>query len=128
MAETLIFVCTIENLTAAPLKVKSKELYWGKWVDRGNHEPIEIPAGERRQAFRTSGRQSSASGTEGKVVYQIGDEQTATVEIYWDVPWVSGSSNTVRVTPSNKYILAPMEGFVGSGSTESVTITVGRIK
>ncbi|MER8105998.1 aegerolysin family protein [Kitasatospora sp. NPDC094016] len=128
MAETLVFACTIENLTATPLKVKSVNLEWGKWEDRGNHKPVEIPAGKRLQAFRTSGRQSSSSGTEGTVVYQFGDDSDATVEIYWDVPWAPGANNTLKVNTSSKYIVVQTDGFVGSGSTETVTMNVGRIK
>jgi hypothetical protein len=119
--------CWIENLTGETLKVKSHKLEWGKFYDPPNQSPVDIPAGEKMKAFRSSGKDGAASGTEGTVVYQLGNKENETLEIYWDVPWGS-STNTLKVTTyDRKKVLASPEGWNGKGTGEEVTITVAKI-
>jgi len=123
-SENIQMICGINNRTDHELKVKSKSLEWGKFEDSPNFPPVNIPAKTNKGAFRSSGRQGTASGTEGTVVYQLGDDENATITIYWNVPWAPGASNKVTADTSDEDISASVEGFTGSGSVESVTIKV----
>jgi hypothetical protein len=124
MSEMIQMICSVNNRTDQELKVKSSHLNWGKWDDVGNFPPVNIPAKTNKGAFRSSGRQGSASGTQGNVVYQIGDDAEAIITITWDVPWAPGAKNTVTATTFNEDVVASVEGFVGSGPVESVTVRV----
>jgi hypothetical protein len=123
-SENIQMICGINNRTDQELKVQSASLRWGKFEDSPNFPPVNIPAKTNKGAFRSSGRQGSAAGTEGTVVYQIGDDENATITIYWDVPWAPGASNKVTASTSDEDISASVEGFVGSGAVESVTVKV----
>jgi len=124
MSEMIQMICGINNRTDQTLKVQSKHLQWGKWEDVGNFPPVDIPPKTNKGAFRSSGRQGSASGTQGYVVYQLGDDPNAIITITWDVPWAPGAKNTVTATTFNEDVSASVEGFVGSGPVESVTVRV----
>jgi hypothetical protein len=124
MSEMIQMICGINNRTDSVLTVKSEHLEWGKWEDVGNFPPVAIPAKTNKAAFRSSGRQGSASGTQGNVVYQLGDDPNAIITITWDVTWASGAKNTVSASTFNEDVSASVEGFVGSGPVESVTIKV----
>lgn len=124
MSENIQFICTINNRTSETLKVQSTELKWGKFDDSPNFWPIDIPARSEKGAFRSSGRQSSSSGTEGTVTYQLGDKKDEWIKIYWDVPWLSGARNTLKVETFDEDVLAAVHGFTGGGAVESVVITV----
>ncbi len=124
MADSLQMICHINNRTNQTLKFQSEHLVWGKWADPPNQYPVDVPPKESVLAFRSSGRSNSASGTEGYVVYQVGDESETTVTIYWDVPWAAGSSNKVTTKTSHQDIAASIEGFAGSGRVEDVIVKV----
>ena len=124
MADSLQMICHINNRTHQPLKFQSEHLVWGKWTETPNQYPVDVPARESILAFRSSGRSNTSSGAEGYVVYQLGDEPEATVTIYWDVPWLAGSSNKVTTKTSHQDIAASIEGFAGSGRVEDVIVKV----
>jgi hypothetical protein len=124
VAEAEQFICTINNRTHHPLKVKSVKLIWGKFDDSPNFPPVEIPARHEQKAFRTSGRANTSSGTEGTVEYQIGDNPDDWIKIYWDVPWLSGAPNHVRTQSFNEDVSVELDGFSGHGTVEDVTIKV----
>jgi hypothetical protein len=116
--------CWIENLTGETLKVKSHKLEWGKFYDPPNQSPVDIPAGEKMKAFQSS--EKTAPGTEGTVVYQLGDKENETLEIYWHVT-LGNQPNTLKVTTCDrKKLLASQEGWTGKGVGEEVTITVAK--
>ncbi|MFJ9826995.1 aegerolysin family protein [Streptomyces sp. NPDC101160] len=123
MSEQMFIACTINNRTKVTLKVVKYELYWGKWEDVGNFPPIDIPAGKELPAFHSSGRKGSSGGTEGYVIYQLGDDSQATFKVYWDVPFGS-KHNTVKVEPSDADISVNVKGYVGEGAGEAITLTV----
>jgi hypothetical protein len=124
MADSLQFHCTINNRCDVPLKLKGSSHSWGRWYPTESDQPKEVPAKQATKAFSSSGRTSSASGTEGYVIYQLGDDANAWIKIYWDVPWAPGSDNKVNLEESHEDIVVAMEGFVGSGSTESIILKV----
>ena len=119
-SENIQMICTVNNRAKQELKVQSKDLDWGKFTA----EPVAIPSKAVLPAFRSTGRQGSASGTQGKVVYQIGDDAAAIITISGDVPWAPGASNKVTTSTFSEDVGASIAGFVGSGPVESVTITV----
>ncbi|GAA1459255.1 aegerolysin family protein [Nocardiopsis exhalans] len=124
MADSLQMICHINNRTKQTLKVQSESLDHGKWYDPPNHYPVDVPSKETVLAFRSSGKSDTATGTQGQVVYQIGDDAEATVTISWDVPWLAGSSNTVTTKTSHQDIAASVDGFAGHGRVEDVTVKV----
>jgi len=124
MADSLQFHCTINNRCDVPLKVKDTHHDWGRWYPTESETPKQVPANQTVKAFASSGRTSSASGTEGYATYQLGDDSSAWIKIYWDVPWAPGASNTVNIETSDDDIVAAITGLVGSGSTENVLIKV----
>ncbi|MFD5088693.1 aegerolysin family protein [Kitasatospora sp. NPDC058406] len=123
MSEQMFISCTINNRTKFKLKVQKYDLSYGKWEDVGNFPPIDIPAGKELAAFHSSGRKGAAAGTEGYVIYELGDDSGATIKIYWDIPWGS-STNTLKVEPSDPDISVNIKGWVGSGAGEAPVLTV----
>ena len=124
MAETIQFICHINNRTSVPLKLKSFDQEWGKCTDGPNQCPVEIAVKEQKLAFRCSGRRGSSSGTEGTAVYQLGDDPEVWIKIYWDVTWCAGCDNHLKTGASDEDIAVEANGFSGSGSVEDVTIKV----
>ena len=124
MSENIQMICVINNRLNEELKVQSENLQWGKWYDPPNFKPVNIPQKFVKEAFHSHGRESSASGTQGTVVYQIGDNATETISISWDVTWAAGGSNKVSAATFNEDVAASITGFTGSGAVESVTITI----
>jgi hypothetical protein len=124
VSENIQMICTINNRTDQELKVKSKFLNWGKWTDGPNFPPVAIPARTARPAFRSSGKEGLAEGTEGNVVYQLGDNEDEIITIYWDVPWAPGARNRVWATTFTEDVSASVEGFNGGGAVESVVVKV----
>ncbi len=117
--ESLQFNVTINNRFSEELKVvsQSTKIFWGKFVDG----PYNVPKKQSKIVFQAWGRDSSPSGTEGTVKYQVGDAQNIFFEIHWNVP-LSGSSsmninkNGVKVSP---------EGWNGTRWSENVLLIVG---
>jgi hypothetical protein len=120
MSENIQMICSINNRTNQELKPQSKHLSWGKFTS----EPTAIPAKKTLEAFRSSGRQGSASGTEGTVVYQMGEDPKALITIFWDVPWKNGGNNVIKTGTFNEDVSASISGYDGRGAVEAVTITV----
>ena len=125
MAETIQFICNINNRTHETLKALPIDLRWGKCYDSPNVCPVDVPSKEVvTPAFRCSGKRGSASGTEGTATYQMGDDEKAWIKIYFDVTWCWGCSNKMHVEAFDEDIALEVEGFKGDGSVESVTIKV----
>lgn len=125
MAETIQFICAVNNRTGHELKLQSQHLDWGKFEDSPNFPPVDsIAAHKEVKALRSSGRRGSSSGTEGTVVYQFGDNADQWVKIYWDVTWCSGCDNKVHTSTFDEDVSAEVDGFTGSGSVEDVTIKI----
>ncbi|WP_327682371.1 aegerolysin family protein [Kitasatospora sp. NBC_00458] len=123
MSEQNYIAVTIGNRTTTALEVQKHDLYSGTWEAEGDFPPVEVPAGKELTAFRASGRPGTAAGTEGYVVYELGDGSGATVKVYWDAPWGS-TYNNLKVDSSDSGITVEVEGWSGSGVTEEVTLTV----
>lgn len=124
MSESIQMRCSINNRTNQVLKVDSDRLKWGKFYDSPNFAPVDIPAMSNQKAFRSSGKLGTASGTEGTVVYRMGDDPYAIITIYWDVPWKKNQNNVIRVTSFHQDVSVSVVGYTGQGPVESVTITV----
>jgi hypothetical protein len=110
---------TINNRARDTLKLLRQELQWGEYTKA----PVEIPKGIVAKAFSAQGKPWAPGGTEGTVVYQIGDDANSTITIYFDVPVTT--SNTLSAKTSHPDLAATVEDFRGSGTTvESCTIKV----
>ncbi|WP_411141612.1 aegerolysin family protein [Streptomyces sp. x-80] len=128
MSENLVFGCQLKNLTGGLLKLKYEHLDWGKWTDLGNHAPVDLEKKFDGEAFRSSGRQSTATGTTGTVIYQLGDNPDQWVKIYWSIPWVTGSTNTLELsTYDHDRLVVQHNGFAGQGSVEIPRLVVARV-
>ena len=111
---------TINNRSSEHLRLLKKDLQWGEFRDG----PVsDIQPHAETKAFVATGSVGPA-GTEGTVVYQIGDDANTTITIYFDIPTRPLSSNTVRADTSNPDVAAQISGFDGSGATESCDIKV----
>jgi hypothetical protein len=117
--ETFEFHATIDNRTPYHLKVKSSPLETGKFLSA----PHEIPPMAEQDAFLASGLAVVPSGPKGKVVYQVGDDTSLTVEIDFYVPIVIDMANVMSVSVAPG-INATTTGFRGSGASEAVTVRV----
>jgi len=111
---------TINNRTPKHLRLLKTDIPWGEFRDGPANDISPMSEGV---AFVATGVVGPA-GTEGTVVYQIGDDANATVSIYFDIPTRPLSSNTVKVDTSDENIAGQLTGFSGSGSTESCTVKV----
>lgn len=120
MSENYQCHITINNRTDLNLRVNQEKLAWGHYTQ----EPVEIPKKSEARAFVAVGAYGSPSGTEGTVIYQVGDDANVTIKIYFDVPWAPLSHNTIKVESSNPDVAVQLIGFNGSGSVESCTIKV----
>ena len=110
----------INNRTHDHLKLLKTDLPWGEFREG----PVaDIPPQSETKAFVATGSVGPA-GTEGTVVYKIGDDANTTVSIYFDIPTRPLSSNTVRVDTSNPDVAGQVGGLAGKGSTESCTVKV----
>jgi hypothetical protein len=101
----------IKNYLGQTLTLKDVSLPWGKW----EKEPPKTIAANGAVEFQSSGACGSASGTEGNVTYQIGDDATNWLRLGWDVPWGVGATNICRLetSDSEKYDFY----FVGNGGS-----------
>jgi len=110
----------INNRTAEHLRLLKSELPWGVFTNG----PVSdvAPHQDAVTAFIATGSTGPA-GTEGTVVYQIGDDANVTVSVYFNIssnPFVS--SNTVKVTTSDPDVAAQLSGFDGSVAAEVCSI------
>ena len=111
---------TINNRTTERLRLVRTDLPWGRFRDG----PVpEIGPKEERKAFVATGSIGPA-GTEGTVVYQLGDDTDVTVSVYFDIPTRPFSRNTVTADASDEDVSAKVDGLNGGGATESCTIRV----
>jgi hypothetical protein len=112
---------TIDNRTTRHLKLQKKDIPWGKFQDGPE---IDLMPQTSKSAFVASGN-PGAAGTEGTVLYQLGDDANKTMSIYFDVPTRPFSDNRVKVDTSDPNLFAALSGFKGSGNVEVCTIRVG---
>jgi hypothetical protein len=111
----------INNRTSLHLHQLKKDLPWGRWKEG----PVDdIKPNTETKAFVATGAPGLPSGTEGTVVYQLGDDANTTFTIYFDIPTKPLSSNTVRVDSSDTDVAAMLSGFNGGGAVESCTVKV----
>ena len=114
---------TINNRASVDLVVDHEKVEWGEYLQA----PANIPKKNGKKAFAARGVLGPA-GTQGEVVYRLGEDRGATVSIKYDIPTKPWESNVVTVTTSNPDIIASTEGFTGSGATEACTIKVADIR
>ncbi|ALF55416.1 hypothetical protein ACX27_25480 [Nostoc piscinale CENA21] len=124
MASSLQFHCIINNRCDVPLKVKETYHRSGRWYPEEVSQPKDVPAKQVIKAFASSGRIASSSGTEGYVIYQLGNEPNAWIKIYWDVPWLTNSNNKFKIETSHENIIVQTDGFIGTGSVENILLKV----
>jgi hypothetical protein len=118
--ESLQFNLTINNRFSEDLIVVSGagKPNWGKFVDG----PKNISKKKAQVALRAWGKDSSPSGTEGTVKYQVRNDPSKIIEIYWSVPLRGRSSYNVKAPSS---ITHSSEGWNGSYWSENVVLTIG---
>ena len=126
MSANIQMICAIDNRTKSYLKRQEVHLNWGRFDDAPNKYPQEVinPRELASPAFCSSGRLGSSSGTEGTVVYRLGDNTEEWVRIYWDVSWVPGVPNQVKTDTFNPDVAAVVDGFDPRGPVENVTIRI----
>jgi hypothetical protein len=103
------------------LALTGKDLSWGKWTEDA---PQLIAPGVTASGPHSSGRQGSASGTEGWVQYQLGDDENDWAKFSWDVPWAPGAANTYRTDVGSDSIIISVDGWHGSGASEAPIVSV----
>jgi len=112
---------TIDNKTSYHLRLLKQEIPWDSF-QQGPEQ--DLMPGTSKTAFEACGNPGPA-GTEGTVVYQLGDDANKTITIYFDVPTNPFKDNVVAVDTSNPNLLAVRSGFNGKGNTEICTVRVG---
>jgi hypothetical protein len=111
---------TINNRSAEHLRLLKSEIPWGLFREG----PLaDIAPHAEMTAFVATGS-TGLAGTEGTVVYQLGDDANTTVSVYFNIPSRPGSSNTVTVDSSDVDVAAQLTGFNGGGATEVCTVKV----
>lgn len=109
-----------DNETSYHLKLLKSDATTGEFTIG----PIpDIPPEQEMQAFMANGK-FGPEGTEGYVVYQIGDDANKTITINFNIPTNPLASNTITVDVSDRKFAAMMQDFVGSGASESVTLRI----
>ena len=113
-------IITINNRCRDHLRLLKQDIPWGEFESG----PVDdIPPMAEMPAFTAQGVIGPA-GTEGTVIYQVGDDANVTITIYFDVPTRPGSSNTLNVDTSNVDIGVQVGPFNSSGSVISSTLKV----
>ncbi|MFD5088690.1 hypothetical protein ACFWOG_39555 [Kitasatospora sp. NPDC058406] len=123
MSERAYLAVSINNRTKVVLKVQNYELEAGTWKGVGDFPPVDVPpGGNGPAAFHCSAKEGTASGIEGYVIYQMGEDPSTTIKITWWLLW--GGSNDIKIEPSDPDISVSMKGWVGHGASESPVLTV----
>jgi hypothetical protein len=103
MANSLQFHLWIKNRSSKTLTFREIHLDHGNFnnPDVGAKQPAaSIPPKSEMLAMVVTGAETSATGTEGWVTYNV--EGTGQyVKMYWDVPWSAGSQNTCSASSSS---------------------------
>ncbi|MBD2494884.1 MAC/perforin domain-containing protein [Nostoc sp. FACHB-280] len=111
ITKSLQLYCTINNRCDLPLKVK--EYHYAEQCCQ-NHEsspPKDVAAKQVIQVL-------AMSGTEGYVIYQLGNDPNAWIKIFWDR--ISG----FQIETFHKNIVVQCDGFIGSALVENVLLKV----
>ena len=111
---------TIDNQTPLHLKLTGTDIPWGHF--ESGPKPDILPE-HLDIAFVAAGAKFGLSGTEGTVTYAASNDAQSTLRIRFDVPTTPFSSNTVEAKAGDG-LSATVQGFNGSGSTESCVIRI----
>ena len=112
---------TLNNRTHGHLRLLKSQLDWGVFREG----PLsDIPPMVEMKAFVATGKPDLPGGTEGVVVYQLGDDANATITLSFNVTATPGGDNTVTADTSNMDIAAQLTGFHGSGASEVCNVKV----
>ena len=119
--------------TPFKLYLKGQNLDYGKWRTNPPSE-IEFPRpGQKKQIqFAAEGAACTASGTQGKVIYETNDNpgEPTTYEFFWDIPFSSANSGNVLVTrgaPNNNFNLDNGGGVPKTGNSVTVNVKITQI-
>ncbi|MBD2596568.1 hypothetical protein H6G74_19850 [Nostoc spongiaeforme FACHB-130] len=115
ITKSLQLYCTINNRCDLILKVK--EYYYAEQCCP-NHEsspPKDVPAKQVIQVL-------AMSGTEGYVIYQLGDDPNAWIKIFWDR--ISG----FQIETFHEDIVVQCDGFIGSALVENVLLKIADVR
>jgi hypothetical protein len=98
-----------------------KELSWGEF----DNQPLaDIMPDQTKLAFIASGLNNLPGGTQGSVVYQLGDDANKTISIVFEVTATPFTRNTVTVDSSSPKLGPVLTGFKGEGNMENCMIRV----
>jgi hypothetical protein len=106
------------------LRLIDSGLEWGKWTEDA---PKSVAPEMTAAGPHSSGRQGSASGTQGYVTYQLGDDPDDWAKFSRDVPWLAGAANTYRTDVGSKRIFITVDGWHGSGASEAPVVEIGMV-
>lgn len=117
--------CIFVNDTDRRLRLKQPATLdhgiWSKGTDPGGQPPRELGPGA--QATWESESSGFMTGTEGRAVYEADDG--ATVEVWWDNPYIGDNKFSLTVSPEGTY-KGKYEG--GDGDNATVTFSLSREK
>ena len=115
-------------------KINKLSLKWGK-LYRNNDKYKEIQASEINNTiikngasytFSSCGRDSSASGTEGRFSVFDGDLEIA--KFYWDCPWNSKTNKfQYEKTAGDNYMIEVSDYSHDSGAIGNVSVKIAKI-
>ncbi|MGF7175814.1 aegerolysin family protein [Azospirillum doebereinerae] len=104
MADSLQFHLYINNRSGKTLTFNRVNLDWGNFnnPENGAKPPVaSIPPRTSLIAMIVTGAENSSSGTEGNVVYNV-EGTGQTISMYWNVPWVAGTTNYCTASNSDE--------------------------
>ena len=123
MSENIQMNASIHNRSKKlALTLTDSGLDWGKWT---MDPPKSVAPSVVAVGPHSSGKQGSASGTQGHITYQLGDDENNWIKFSWDVPWAPGASNTYRTDIGSDDVIVTVSGWNGSGASEAPLIEVG---
>lgn len=115
--------CIFVNDTDRRLRLKQPVALdhgiWSKGTDPGGQPPREIGPGA--QATWESESSGFMTGTEGRAIYEA--EDGATIEVWWDNPYIGDNKFSLTVGPEGTY-KGKYEG--GDGDNATVTFSLSR--
>lgn len=90
----------IKNNSGHVLKLVLVDLQWGKM----EVEPPKVIEIGQKIWFEAAGRTAASAGTEGRVVYAVGDTKEQ-LSFGWDVPWGLGKVNRAALNGSENFYI-----------------------
>ncbi|OCQ95056.1 hypothetical protein BCD64_27215 [Nostoc sp. MBR 210] len=115
ITKSLQLYCTINNRCDLPLKLQEYHYAEQCYSNHKSSPPKDVPAKQVIQVL-------AMSGTEGYVIYQLGDDPNAWIKIFWDR--ISG----FQIETFHEDIVVQCDGFIGSALVENVLLKIADVR